>query len=160
MKYRCWHAFRTVHPCRYAKDPSGDRRGDISEWPEIQFVSLRTYGDQLIIMTYFVYITTNPGRTTLYTGMTNNLALRMEQHKSEREKQRTFAGRYYCYNLIYYECFHFPYDAITREKEIKKWSRTKKEQLIGEVNPNWDFIEFTSDPYLPGFQRQIRGLRE
>ena len=52
----------------------------------------------------------------------------------------TFAGRYYCYNLIYFERHSQINYAIEREKEIKKWSRTKKETLICSTNPFWEFL--------------------
>ena len=67
---------------------------------------------------YYVYITTNPERNVLYTGITNALAQRLTEHYQNRVKDETFAGRYYCYNLIYYEEFRYVKDAIAREKEI------------------------------------------
>jgi putative endonuclease len=75
---------------------------------------------------YFVYITTNPAKTVLYTGVTNNLAHRQRQHYDNRGKKETFAGKYYCYKLIYYERFSSIHQAIEREKEIKDLSRVKK----------------------------------
>lgn len=92
---------------------------------------------------YFVYITTNPAKTTLYTGVTNDLYIRMKQHYENRGHFKTFAGRYYCYNLIYYEHYKYINDAIQREKEIKKWRREKKEILINSSNPNWLFLNST-----------------
>lgn len=89
---------------------------------------------------YFVYITTNPHRTVLYTGITNDLKTRLIQHYENRGLPKTFAGRYYCYNLIYWERFQHVNDAIDREKEIKGWSRAKKEALINEWNPQWIFL--------------------
>ncbi|MFN8236809.1 MAG: GIY-YIG nuclease family protein [Chitinophagales bacterium] len=89
---------------------------------------------------YYVYITTNPGRTVLYVGVTNNLSRRLSEHRENRSTNKTFTGRYYCYNLIYYEHFHNIRAAISREKEIKKWSRYKKESLINGLNPKWDTI--------------------
>jgi len=88
---------------------------------------------------YFVYITTNPRKTALYVGMTNDLYSRMVEHYQKRGNKKTYAGRYYCYNLLYFERFGNPDHAIEREKEIKKWRRMKKENLIGSKNPNWDF---------------------
>lgn len=89
---------------------------------------------------YYVYITTNPGKTTLYVGVTNDLRRRIIEHEQERGKDDTFAGKYYCYKLIYYE--HFPdiNYAILREKEIKRMSREKKEELIATTNPQWHFL--------------------
>lgn len=90
---------------------------------------------------YFVYITTNPAKTVLYTGVTNNLAIRLKQHYSNRGKKDTFAGKYYCYKLIYYERFPDIHQAIEREKEIKDLSRAKKEELIYSMNPGWKFYD-------------------
>jgi putative endonuclease len=52
---------------------------------------------------YFVYITTNPKKTVLYVGVTNNLPARMLEHFNNRGNPETFAGKYYCYKLVYYE---------------------------------------------------------
>lgn len=52
---------------------------------------------------YFVYITSNPTKTVLYVGLTNDLKVRLQQHKENRGKSETFAGKYYCYKLLYYE---------------------------------------------------------
>ena len=89
---------------------------------------------------YYVYITTNPNRTVLYVGVTNNLQTRMSQHVIEAGNKRTFAGRYHCYNLIYYEWYRDIKDAIKREKQIKGWRREKKELLIEKINPQWYFL--------------------
>ncbi|WP_370457627.1 GIY-YIG nuclease family protein [Rufibacter sp. XAAS-G3-1] len=50
---------------------------------------------------YFVYIISNPAKTVLYTGVTNNLEVRLQQHKDNRGKPETFAGKYCCYKLLY-----------------------------------------------------------
>ena len=88
----------------------------------------------------YVYILTNPGKTTLYIGVTNNLAARLAEHWDNRNSRPSFAGRYFCYNLIYYETFPQMPMAIAREKQIKKWSREKKEALINLKNPEWIFF--------------------
>jgi len=93
---------------------------------------------------YFVYITTNPAKTTLYVGMTNDLLTRMKQHRENKGIAKSFAGRYYCYKLIYFERFSNATMAIEREKEIKDLSRERKEILINSLNPNWHFY----DPYF------------
>ncbi|MEM9361240.1 MAG: GIY-YIG nuclease family protein [Bacteroidota bacterium] len=91
--------------------------------------------------TYYVYMVTNANKTTLYIGMTNNLQIRLSQHYTDSQKaKRSFAGKYNCYFLVFYESFENVLDAIRREKELKKWRRAKKEQLIQEVNPDWDFL--------------------
>ena len=89
---------------------------------------------------YFVYITTNSKKTTLYVGMTNDLVSRLIEHQENRGKSNTFAGRYYCYNLVWFERHQFVQHAVDREKEIKKWRRAKKEELILAVNPDWKFL--------------------
>lgn len=89
---------------------------------------------------YFVYIVTNPDRKVLYTGVTNNLIVRLQQHFDNKGKPATFAGKYYCYNLIYWKRFQFIQHAIEREKEIKDWNRKKKEELINGFNPEWKIL--------------------
>ena len=89
---------------------------------------------------YYVYITTNPGKTVLYVGVTNDICVRLLQHKQNNSAQKSFTGKYHCHNLIYYERFtHIEY-AIEREKEIKKWRREKKNVLIETTNPDWVFL--------------------
>ena len=87
--------------------------------------------------TFYVYILTNPDKTALYLGFTNNLSQRLIQHQKNKGNEKTFAGRYYCYILIYYEVHQYVNNAIAREKELKKWSRKKKEELIAISNPQW-----------------------
>lgn len=89
---------------------------------------------------FYVYIVTNPNKTTLYIGVTNNLCSRICEHWESRGQFEKFAGRYFCYNLIYYEMFDNIQDAINRESEIKKWNREKKEVLIQRKNPEWLFL--------------------
>jgi len=90
--------------------------------------------------TYYVYILTNPSKTVLYIGVTNSLTTRLIQHFENRGKKKTFAGRYSCYQLIYYEVYQYINEAIAREKQLKRWSRKKKETLINKENPNWNFL--------------------
>ena len=90
---------------------------------------------------YFTYITTNKYKTVLYTGVTNNLPYRLWQHEEDaKSMKKTFAGKYNCYNLVYYEHFDYINDAIDREKEIKGWTRVKKEVLINSINAKWRFL--------------------
>lgn len=96
-------------------------------------------------MPYYTYITTNPGRTTLYVGMTNNLSQRLTQHQNNKGSQGSFAGRYYCYNLIYYEVYDSALEAIEREKMLKEWNRKKEEALVETVNPAWNFLNYSDD---------------
>nr|WP_320020550.1 GIY-YIG nuclease family protein [uncultured Draconibacterium sp.] len=87
---------------------------------------------------YFVYIVTNKNKTVLYIGVTNDLQRRVYEH--ENGLIPGFTKKYNCHFLIYYEHFQNIDDAIVREKEIKKWRREKKENLISETNLNWNFL--------------------
>ncbi|MFN0216067.1 MAG: GIY-YIG nuclease family protein [Saprospiraceae bacterium] len=90
---------------------------------------------------YFLYITTNPKKTVLYVGVTNDLERRLQEHLDDHLGERkSFAGKYFCYNLIYYEWYQYIQAAIGREKEIKGWLRAKKEKLIASFNPDWRFL--------------------
>ena len=88
---------------------------------------------------YFMYITTNPGKTVLYTGMTNDLKRRMNEHFERRGETDHFAEKFFCYNLIYFEMYVKPMDAILREKEVKNLTREKKMELIKKKNPRMNF---------------------
>ena len=90
---------------------------------------------------YCIYIVTNPDKTVLYIGVTNDLKRRLYEHYENRGEQTTFAGKYYCYQLVYYEHFTSIHEAIKREKQLKSWSRKKKNALIQTINPNMDFIK-------------------
>ena len=85
--------------------------------------------------TYFTYIVTNKKRGIPYTGMTNNLKVRVWQHKKNLVKG--FTSRYNLDKLVWFEEFQWVQDAIVREKEIKGWSRKKKIALIESINPEW-----------------------
>ena len=88
---------------------------------------------------YWICIVTNPRKTILYIGITNNLARRLQEHFISKGDDSGFASKYYCYNLVYFEEFKYIDKAIAREKQLKKWSRKKKNKLIEDVNRNWDF---------------------
>ena len=76
----------------------------------------------------------------MYVGVPNDLVRRLYEHKENKGDKKTFAGKYYCYNLVYYERFSHIEHAIEREKEIKKWRREKKNTLIESLNPEWIFL--------------------
>lgn len=90
---------------------------------------------------YFVYIITNKYKTVYYVGVTNSLSRRLDEH--EKELVKGFSTRYRLKFLIHYEKFDDVNVAIRREKEIKKWSRTKKLNLIKRNNPNMTFLNQT-----------------
>jgi putative endonuclease len=84
--------------------------------------------------TYWVYIAASQSRT-LYTGVTNNIHARMEQHRDGKTK---FVAKYRINRLVYVESTSDIRAAIAREKQIKGWTRAKKIALIASMNPAWD----------------------
>ncbi|MBZ4044708.1 GIY-YIG nuclease family protein [Flavobacterium hibisci] len=91
--------------------------------------------------TYYIYIITNKSKTVFYTAVTNNLRIRLDQHKENiMSENKTFASKYKVEFLLYYEKFVWIQEAINREKEIKGWSRNKKLELIKTINPDLDFL--------------------
>ena len=84
---------------------------------------------------YDVYIMTNPSKT-LYTGMTNNLQRRVEEHK--QKLLPGFTSNYNLTRLAHFEVFEDVRNAIDREKKIKAWSRAKRVALIESKNPKWN----------------------
>ena len=90
---------------------------------------------------YYVYILTNKNKTVLYIGVTNDLKQRLFFHSNPKANSKSFTYRYNCRYLVYFEHFIDVNEAITREKELKKWRRSKKEDLINSVNPEWRFLD-------------------
>jgi putative endonuclease len=83
----------------------------------------------------WVYIMSSRSRT-LYVGVTSNLLRRWHEH--QRLDGRSFVGRYRVTRLVYAELAPDPRTAIAREKQLKRWRRDKKIQLITRMNPAWD----------------------
>lgn len=83
-----------------------------------------------------VYILTNQRNGTLYVGVTAELAQRIWIHREGLSEG--FSRKYGLKRLVYYEIFNSMYEAIQREKQIKKWKRLWKIRLIEEMNPQWD----------------------
>jgi putative endonuclease len=84
---------------------------------------------------YHVYILASGRYGTLYIGVTNNLARRLDEHRTGKGSE--FAHKYRVFRLVYVESFGRPIDAITREKQLKKWNRDWKIRLIETDNPDW-----------------------
>ena len=84
---------------------------------------------------YYVYILANQNNTTLYIGVTNDLIRRVYEHKNHLVKG--FTDKYNISKLICFEDTNDVYSAISREKQLKKWTRKKKEFLINKINPQW-----------------------
>lgn len=85
---------------------------------------------------FYVYILTNFNKTVLYTGVTSDLVQRVYQHKNNLADG--FTKRYKVHDLVYYELYNDPENAITREKQIKADSRQKKIDLINSINKSWE----------------------
>ncbi|MBQ3069247.1 MAG: GIY-YIG nuclease family protein [Clostridia bacterium] len=82
---------------------------------------------------YYVYILSNTSRSVLYIGVTNDLLRRVYEHKTEAVDG--FTKRYHVHDLMYYEEYSYMQDAIAREKQLKRWTRAKKDALIEQLNP-------------------------
>jgi putative endonuclease len=84
---------------------------------------------------YYVYLLANRKHGTLYVGMTRDLVRRAYQHKNDAVEG--FTSRYNVHLLVWFETYDDPLNAIAREKEIKKWRREWKINLIERSNPEW-----------------------
>jgi putative endonuclease len=84
---------------------------------------------------YYVYILTNKRHTVLYTGVTGNLLRRVYEHREKLVEG--FTKKYNVTKLVYYEIFRDAENAILREKQIKAGSRSKKIQMINDMNKEW-----------------------
>ena len=86
--------------------------------------------------TYYVYLITNWNNKVMYIGVTNDLKRRIFEHKNKLVEG--FTKKYNVYKLVYFEVTKDITAAISREKEIKKWRREKKNQLVNSMNPGWE----------------------
>jgi putative endonuclease len=84
---------------------------------------------------YYVYLMASKKNGTLYIGVTNNLLKRVYENKNDLI--RGFTRKYRIHELVYYEIHDDIYQAITREKRMKKWKRQWKINLIEKFNPDW-----------------------
>lgn len=84
---------------------------------------------------YYVYLSTNWNNMVMYVGMTNNLERRMYEHKNKLVEG--FTKKYNIDRLVYFEETSDVNAALSREKEIKKWRREKKDSLVLSSNPEW-----------------------
>ena len=84
---------------------------------------------------YYIYILSNYSNSTIYIGVTNNLVKRLYQHQNKLIDG--FTSKYNINKLVYYEIYQNIDYAINREKQLKGWSRAKKNALIETLNPTW-----------------------
>ena len=85
----------------------------------------------------FVYILSNKNNSTLYTGVTSDIVVRIKEHK-EKLNSKSFTAKYNLNKLVYFEAFQMIGDAISKEKQIKAGNRAKKVALIQGKNPEWN----------------------
>ena len=86
-------------------------------------------------MSYRTYILANSKRGNVYIGMTNNLARRVQQHRQGCGS--LYAKTYGTTRVVHVEVHRSKQEAITRERQLKKWRRTSKMALIERTNPSW-----------------------
>ncbi len=91
---------------------------------------------------YFVYILANKSNSTIYTGVTKDLARRLYEHKNHLDP-KSFTARYNVDKIVYFESTSDVYEAISREKQIKSWKRSKKNALVNSLNPDWKDLSDT-----------------
>src|SRR2546427_7587410 len=111
---------------------------EMTQLSYMQFLSAASMLDTepaVMVRQFYVYILTNKAQTVLYTGITNDLEKRVWEHRSGLGSK--FVGRYGVSRLVYFEVFEDPYEAISREKQIKAGPRRKKVALIEKANPRW-----------------------
>ena len=84
---------------------------------------------------YYVYIMASKRNGTLYIGVTSNLLKRVYEHKNDLASG--FTKKYQVHRLVYYEMHTDIRQAVTREKQMKKWKRQWKIELIEKTNPDW-----------------------
>ena len=86
-------------------------------------------------MGYYVYILASRKDGAIYVGMTNDIVRRIYDHRTKAV--RGFTSKYNITRLVWFEIYEDPISAISREKELKKWKRSWKVQLIEAQNPQW-----------------------
>jgi putative endonuclease len=87
-------------------------------------------------MAYYVYILASRKDGAIYIGITNDLVHRIYEHRTKAV--RGFRSEYNITRLVWFEIYDDPISAISREKELKKWKRSWKNQLIEAQNPSWN----------------------
>ena len=87
-------------------------------------------------MAYYVYLLASRKDGSIYLGVTNDIVRRIYEHRTKAV--RSFASKYNITRLVWFEIYDDPISAISREKELKKWKRTWKVELIEAENPQWN----------------------
>ena len=89
-----------------------------------------------IMKSCYVYFLANWNNSVLYIGVTNDIRRRLDEHIDGESD--SFATKYKTFKLVYNEEYNNPQDAINREKQLKRWSRSKKNALVESINPEWN----------------------
>ncbi len=105
----------------------------------------------------YVYILASKGKR-LYVGVTTTIESRVAQHKRKADSG-SFTARYNINQLVYFERFTTVTAAITREKELKGWTRVRKVALIVGANPDWRDLSADWGKPVEPFQEPLLGLR-
>ena len=92
---------------------------------------------------YFVYILKNWDDSVIYIGVTSNLEKRLYEHRNDLADG--FTKKYNVHKLVYFEESTDVNSAIAREKQLKGWTRKKKNQLIQKANPEWKDLSLNWD---------------
>ncbi len=92
---------------------------------------------------YFVYILSNWNDSVLYIGVTGNLSRRLYEHRNHLVDGSS--SKYNTHKLVYFEETNDVNSAISREKQLKGWTRKKKNDLIAKVNPEWKDLSVNWD---------------
>ena len=111
------------------------RRPGIQESPSVSFLAKTRNPGVTIMKTYYVYILASKRNGTLYIGVTNDLIKRVYEHKNNLIEG--FTNKYKVHRLVYYETTSEITSALHREKQLKKWKRAWKIELIEKNNPQW-----------------------
>lgn len=90
---------------------------------------------------FYFYMMTNTYNKVLYAGFTVNLKKRIKEHK-EKVYKKSFTSRYNLDKLVYFETFKTVVASRNRERQVKKWNREWKENLINDKNPNWEDLSW------------------
>lgn len=115
---------------------------------EAKGLSLQT--KEAMPRTYYAYIVTNVARSVMYVGVTNDLERRISEHRDGRGGK--FTSRYKATVLVYAEPYEHVEDAIAREKQIKGWTRVRKNALVEAANPTWADLLAPDGPKDPSLR--------
>jgi len=107
---------------------------------------------------FWTYLLTDWNKKVLYAGCTNNLPARLIEHWVG--EPGSFTTRYNAYYLVWCESTKYILNAIAQEKEIKDWTRVKKEELIKDQNPEWRFMNEAILGNWPPTREQIKEVKE